>query len=158
MWQSVICCPLGRPYDVDSRLLGVMNVWIATSSSLRAVFLSVPDVISTGHQRRRARWSRSVLRRHRWRAGRRAAKYWFRRTGVFRAMLPQNRSGSLGLLMTLMGLLIRVLRLPLASRYRIRDRRLMALARLFAGRFTPGAIIALLEQPRAGRHAPSSPS
>ncbi len=53
------------------------------------------------------------------------------------AMLPQTGQGSLGLLMTLMGLLIRRAGCRWRHGYRIRDRRFnVPLARLFAGRFT----------------------
>ncbi len=52
-----------------------------------------------------ARWSRSPSWRAPLRAGRRSAKHWFRRAGVALCELPQTGQGSLGLLMTLMGLL-----------------------------------------------------
>jgi hypothetical protein len=75
------------------------------------------------------------------------------------AMMPQTGQASLGLLMTLMGLLILLCWLPLASRVRITSslfNRMMA--RLFAGLFTTGAIIACNNGSGAGRQAPSSPS
>ncbi len=122
-------------------------------------FFGAGMLFSTGHQRRDG--AVSVPRRHRWRAGRRAAKYWFRRTGVaFRQCCRKTVRGGLGLLMTLMGLLITACWLPLASHgYRIGDERFnVSLADVLPGVSLSGAIIALSRDSCAGRHAPSSPS
>jgi hypothetical protein len=55
------------------------------------------------------------------------------------AMMPQTGQASLGLLMTLMGLLILLCWLPLASRVRITSSRFnRMMARLLAGLFTDG--------------------
>lgn len=147
----------GRPYDVDSRLVWRDERLDATHPRC-AVFLRRRDVISTGHQRRDG--AVSVPRRHRWRAGRRAAKYWFRRTGVAFGNAAANRSGQSGIA---------------DDPYGIADPGVLAAAGVtdiasgadgltfpspgfLPGVSHSGAIIALSRGSCAGRHAPSSPS
>ncbi len=75
------------------------------------------------------------------------------------AMLPQTGQGSLGLLMTLMGLLIRRAGCRWRHGYRIRGRRFnVSSPGVLPGVSHSGAIIALSRDSCAGRHAPSSPS
>ncbi len=112
MWQSVICCLLAGLLMWIPDWFGVINVWTLLIPA--ALFFSVPGCCF--HWLPAARWSRSPSGGHRWRAGRRSAKHWFRRAGVALCDVAANRSGQLGLLMTLMGLLIVLCWLPLATR------------------------------------------
>ncbi len=87
--------PAGWLADVVPDWFGVMNVWTLLIPA--ALFFSVPGCCF--HWLPAARWSRSPPGGHRWRAGRRSAKHWFRRVASLSAMLPQTGQGSLGLLM-----------------------------------------------------------
>ncbi len=156
MWQSVICCLLAGLMMWIPGWFGVMNVWTLLIPA--ALFSSVPGCYF--HWLPAARWSRSVPRRHRWRAGRRAAKYWFRRTGVAFGNAAANRSGQPG---------------TVDDPYGIADPGVLAAAGVtdiasgtdgltfpspgfLPGVSHSGAIIALSRGSCAGRHAPSSPS
>ncbi|GHK36447.1 multidrug transporter EmrD [Escherichia coli] len=112
MWQSVICCLLAGLLMWIPDWFGVMNVWTLLVPA--ALFFSVPGCCF--RWRPAARWNRSPSGGHGWRAGRRSAKHWFRRAGVALCDVAANRSGQPGLLMTLMGLLIVLCWLPLATR------------------------------------------
>ena len=92
-------------------LFGIMTVWT----------LLIPAALFFGagccsRLPPAAPWSRSVPRGYGGCAGGRFAKHRFRRAGRLSAMMPQTGQASLGLLMTLMGLLILLCWLPLASR------------------------------------------
>ncbi len=102
MWQSVICCLLAGLLMWIPDWFGVMNV-LDAARSRRAVLFRCRDAVF--RWRPAARWSRSPS----WRA--RLARW----SAVWKtlvpacwrslsAMLPQTGQGSLGLLMTLMGL------------------------------------------------------
>ena len=100
MWQSVILLPLAGLLMWIPDWFGVMNVWT----------LLIPAAVLFGagmlhHWLPAARWSRSLPGGHRWRAGRRSAKYWSRRWRRS-CDVAANRWGSLGLRWPLMGLLI----------------------------------------------------
>ncbi|WP_368660574.1 hypothetical protein [Shigella flexneri] len=112
MWQSVICCLLAGLLMWIPDWFGVMNVWTLLVPA--ALFFSVPGCCF--RWRPAARWSRSPswrARLVRWSA---VCKTLFRRAGVALCDVAANRSGQPGLLMTLMGLLIVLCWLPLATR------------------------------------------
>ncbi len=87
---------------MDPRLVWRVNVWTLLVPA--ALFFFGAGMLF--RWRPAARWSRSPSWRARLAAGRRSAKHWFRRAGVALCDVPQTGQGSLGLLMTLMGLLI----------------------------------------------------
>ncbi len=111
MWRSVICCLLAGLLMWIPDWFGVINVWTLLIPA--ALFFSVPGCCF--HWLPAARWSRSPSAGTAG-AGRRSAKHWFRRAGVALCDVAANRSGQPGLLMTLMGLLIVLCWLPLATR------------------------------------------
>ncbi len=112
MWQSVICCLVAGLMMWIPGLFDVMNVWTLLVPA--ALFSSVPGCCFRWQPV--AQWSLSHSCRHC-----RCAGWGLQNIGSgvlawFSAMLPQTGQASLGLLMTLMGLLIFVCWLPLASR------------------------------------------
>lgn len=103
MWQSVICCLLAGLLMWIPDWFGVMNVWTLLIPA--ALFFSVPGCCF--HWLPAARWSRSLPGGHRWRAGRRSAKHWFRRAGVALCDVAANRSGQPGVVDDLNGIVDR---------------------------------------------------
>lgn len=113
MWQSVICCLLAGLLMWIPDWFGVMNVWTLLVPP-RCSF-SVPGCCF--RWRPAARWRAVPLLAGT--AGALVGGLQNIGSGVLAslsAMLPQTGQGSLGLLMTLMGLLIVLCWLPLATR------------------------------------------
>ncbi len=111
MWQSVICCLLAGLLMWIPDWFGVMNVWTLLIPA--ALFFSVPGCCF--HWLPAARWSRSLRRAPlaRWSAVCKTLvpACWRRSRDVARKPVR-----AAGLLMTLMGLLIVLCWLPLATR------------------------------------------
>lgn len=112
MWQSVICCLLAGLLMWIPDWFGVMNVWTLLVPAALFFFgagMLFPLATSGAMEP-------FLPGGHRGRAGRRSANIGSGVLASLSAMLPQTGQGSLGLLMTLMGLLIVLCWLPLATR------------------------------------------
>ena len=103
MWESVICCLLAGLLMWIPDWFGVMNVWTLLIPA--ALFFFGADAVSTGYQRRDG--AVPLPGGHRWRAGRRSAKHWFRRAGVALCDVAANRSGQPGIVDDLNGIVDR---------------------------------------------------
>lgn len=112
MWQSVICCLVAGLMMWIPGLLDVMNVWTLLVPAALFFFgagMLFPLATSGAMEPFRSG-------RYCWCVGRGLQNIGSGVLAWFSAMLPQTGQASLGLLMTLMGLLIFVCWLPLASR------------------------------------------
>ncbi len=156
MWQSVICCLLAGLMMWIPGWFGVMNVWtLLIPAALFFFGAGMLFPLATSGAMEPFPFLAGT-------AGALVGGLQNIGSGVLAwlsAMLPQTGQGSLGLLMTLMGLLIWRAGCRWRHGYRIRGRRFnVPLARLFAGRFTFRRDHRIEQGSCAGRHAPSSPS
>ena len=104
MWQSVICCLLAGLLMWIPDWFGVMNVWTLLIPAALFFFgagMLFPLATSGAME------PFPFLAGHRWRAGRRSAKHWFRRAGVALCDVAANRSGQPGIVDDLNGIVDR---------------------------------------------------
>ncbi|GHK45714.1 hypothetical protein ECZU08_13100 [Escherichia coli] len=103
MWQSVICCLLAGLLMWIPDWFGVMNVWTLLIPAALFFFgagMLFPLATSGAMEP-------FPFGGHRWRAGRRSAKHWFRRAGVALCDVAANRSGQPGIVDDLNGIVDR---------------------------------------------------
>lgn len=104
MWQSVICCLLAGLLMWIPDWFGVMNVWTLLIPAALFFFgagMLFPLATSGAME------PFPFPGGHRWRAGRRSAKHWFRRAGVALCDVAANRSGQPGIVDDLNGIVDR---------------------------------------------------